>query len=298
MNNRKANLFVVGAMKAGTTSFNDLLKQHNSIYFSPIKEPNFFVKSLPKKIYKPSRFFSLDSYFKNQFPEHLHIADIEKREHYDLLFSNSKKTHLYKAEGSTAYFHAPETAKLIYEYNQKAKIIIILRDPLKRAFSHYKMDLGLGKTKKTFEEEIKLNLKDLKENNLSNWSYIGMSLYNQNIKRFNELFGDQVLLLNFENLLNNKEATLRKVFHFLNIEKMDLEIPHNNPTANLRFQKLLYFFKQLGLKDLFSFVFPKSVRNLIFNKLSKKEQLKLELTKITMEELEQVFDNDIKSNNS
>ena len=64
----KANLFIVGAMKAGTTSFNELLTNHPEIYFSPIKEPNYFINDQPKSIYEPSRFFNIDSYFKNQFP--------------------------------------------------------------------------------------------------------------------------------------------------------------------------------------------------------------------------------------
>ncbi|MBZ0326149.1 MAG: sulfotransferase, partial [Altibacter sp.] len=47
METKKANLFIVGAMRAGTTSFVELLSKHPQIYVSPIKEPNYFVDRLP-----------------------------------------------------------------------------------------------------------------------------------------------------------------------------------------------------------------------------------------------------------
>jgi len=294
----KGNLFIVGAMKAGTTSFNEMLAQHPEIYFSPIKEPNYFVNEIPKSIYQPSRFFNVETYFEKQFPESLHIAPIKELRHYEKLFSLSNEDDTYRAEGSTAYLHAPEAADLIYKYNPGAKIIILLRDPLKRAISHYKMDLGLGRTKESFQTEIEKDLEAFKNNKLSNWSYLGMSLYYENIKRYKDLFGEQVYILNFEELIKSKEDTLDKIFQFLSIKNMNLEIPHNNPTANLRFQKVLYFFKQLGLKDLFSFVFPTKLRHLIFKKLSKKEQLNIKITKGILADLNQFFYRDRKNQNS
>lgn len=287
--NHKANLFIVGAMKAGTTSFCDSISQHPRIYFSPIKEPNYFLKNLPKRIYDPSRYFSLENYFQNKFPESLHIAHIKKREDYDLLFSKSNPNQFYKAEGSTAYLHAPESAELIYNYNPDSKIIIIVRDPLGRAFSHYKMDLGLGRTKKSFQTELINELKKIKNDEENEWGYISMSLYKQSITRFQKYFGENLLVLDFNDLVNNNEQVFDNVFEFLNIDKYELKIPHNNKTANLRFQKVFYFLKQKGFKDIFSHLVPTKIKHKMFEFMSHKKQLKLEVNDEVLEELNTLF---------
>lgn len=286
----KVNLFIVGAMKAGTTSFNQMLSMHPSIYYSPIKEPNYFVNKLPKTIYEPSRFFNIANYFESKFPESLHIANIDELAHYTKLFSLANEKHTYLAEGSTAYLHAQESAQKIYDYNPKAKIIIVLRDPLKRAFSHYKMDLGLGRTKKDFQTVLDENIKDFHENKLSNWSYLGMSLYAENIKKYKDFFKENVLTVNFEDLIKNKDETLKSVFQFLNIEGIDLEIPHANVSATLKHQKVLFFLKKAGFKDFFSLLIPKSIRHLIFRKLSNKKKLNINLKAETLKELKSIFE--------
>ena len=67
----KANLFLVGAMKAGTPRLCEIMQQHRAIYVSPIKEPHFFVDTLPEILYEPSPFFSLERYFRKEFPKPL-----------------------------------------------------------------------------------------------------------------------------------------------------------------------------------------------------------------------------------
>lgn len=143
MDVQKANLFVVGAMKAGTTSFTNLLSKHEQIYCPPVKEPHFFVEALPRSLYESSRFFNLNSYLENDFPKPLHITKIETLAQYRQLFTLAA-AEAYRVDASTAYLHAEESAQRIHAYNPEAKIIILLRDPLQRAFSHYKMDLEKG----------------------------------------------------------------------------------------------------------------------------------------------------------
>lgn len=157
MENRKANLFIVGAMKAGTTSFMELLSNHSQVYASPLKEPHYFIKSLPDNLYEPSLFFSLEGYFSENFPEPLHIAKVETAGQYQQLFSLAEEQK-YRVEGSTTYLNAEESAGLIHAYNPDAKIIILLRDPLERAFSHYKMNLGKGREKRSFETVLLLEV--------------------------------------------------------------------------------------------------------------------------------------------
>lgn len=292
MEKRKANLFLVGAMKAGTTSLSEMLSQHSQVFLSPIKEPHYFVDNLPKHIYEPSRFFDLDTYFNENFPEPLHIAKISKQEHYEKLFAIAGSEHQYLADASTGYLHAPEAAEKIYNYNSNAKIIVLVRDPLKRAFSHYKMNLGMGRTKNSFSQEMKSDIETHKNGKLDNWSYLGMSLYSKNINRYLNKFGSNVLIVDLFALMANRDEEMKKITSFLNIEHENLEFIQSNASANLRFQKVLYIFKKLGLKDVFSHILPKKLRHGIFNKLSKKEALEIELDEATLKDLNALFKED------
>jgi len=288
MDSKKANLFVVGAMKAGTTSFMELLSMHDDIYTSPVKEPHFFIDHLPDNLYEPSRFFSLETYLAEKFPEPLHITKIQTEQQYQQLFSLSEDEK-YRGEGSTAYLHAQESAQLIHTYNPNAKIIVLVRDPLKRTFSHYKMNLGKGRDKKPFEIILLEELELYKNGQLPWNSYLGMSFYNEAIHRYTKLF-DQVLILNFEDFTANTGEILKKVARFLEIAPFgDLDVSHKNKSKTLRFQKLFYFLKQLGLKDYFSKIFGSKFRQWLFGKVSKSDTTKVKLSPETMAKLEVIF---------
>lgn len=292
MGSIKANLFVVGAMKAGTTFFTEILSQHPQVYLSPIKEPHYFIDSLPENLYEPSRFFSLENYFAKDFPTPLHIAKVEKLDQYQKLFSLAEEKQLYRTEASTVYLHAPESAGLIYEYNPKAKIIILLRDPLKRAFSHYNMDKGLGRVNKDFESIIIDEI--AKYNNASlQWnSYLGMSFYKKPIKKYRSLF-ENVLVINFEELTNDKKETLKLISDFLNINEFsNTEVERTNETKQLRFQKVFYVLKQLGLKDYFSRIFNQNFRQRLFRMVSSDSKSELHISEQTQSALKTIFNNE------
>jgi hypothetical protein len=285
---RKANLFIVGAMKAGTTTFSNMLKEHPNVYFSPVKEPNFFVNELPTALYEPSRFFNIDRYLKDDFPKDLHIARISTLNQYRKLFSLSEKEK-YLAEASTVYFHTEESAKMIYDYNPESKIIILLRDPIKRAISHYKMNLGKGREIRSFEKAIKTDLNLYYKKKLPWYSYLGMSLYDKNVDKYRSLF-ENVLIINIDDIETKKEKVIKSLFEFLDIEPMDSYLlSHKNKSRNLRYQKVFYFLKKMGLKDYFSKYFKTSFRQRLFKMLSTNNKKELVLSNDLLGELNIIF---------
>ncbi|MAP55561.1 sulfotransferase [Altibacter sp.] len=284
----KANLFIVGAMKAGTTSFIETLSTHPEIYVSPVKEPHYFVKELPRELYQDSRFFDLDKYLDHQFPEPLHITKIKTEAQYARLFSLAQK-ETYKAEASTAYLHAPEAARLIHAYNAEARIIMILRDPLKRAFSHYKMNLSLGKEKRTFEKAMQNDLEKYDNDTLHWHSYLGMSCYDHAVKRFEKYFS-HIHIIRFEDLMKHPESVFSALENFLGIAPFTrIATEHKNESKALRFQKLFYVLKQFGLKDYFSKIFSATFRQWLFRKVTKNKKQEMVLTETTTLRLVEVF---------
>jgi len=289
---QKVNLFVVGAMKAGTTSFTDKLSQHDKIYMPPIKEPHYFVNELPESIYKPSRFFDLDQYFEKDFPEPLHIAKLSDPDQYRKIYSLAKLKHKYLVDASTCYLNSPESAQQIFEYNQEAKIIILLRDPSKRAFSHYNMDVGLGRTLRTFDAEISDQLEQFHKGCLSPWSYLFMSLYSNQVKRYLELFRNNVLVLNFEDLVKNDVEVFYQLGLFLDLKFRDFEIPKQNTTRQLRCPKINRWLIQTGVKDIFSLIVPDKTKQKLFRLISSPHKSKLHLSKRTEKQLTELFEAD------
>ncbi|MGB1451652.1 MAG: sulfotransferase, partial [Marinirhabdus sp.] len=192
MMEQPVNLFVVGAMKAGTTGFVNVLSRHPDIYVPPIKEPNYFSGNLPRTLYTPSPFFNLGTYFKSRFPQPLHIAKLETGAQHKKLYSLQPETVTYAVDASTSYLHNPVAAKNIYGYNAQAKIIVLTRDPLQRAHSHYLMNRGLGREARSFENVMRAEIAQYKNNTLPWHSCLAMSFYGEAVRRYVSVFGENV----------------------------------------------------------------------------------------------------------
>lgn len=290
MADKKVNLFIVGAMKAGTTSFVEILKQHPDIYVPPVKEPHYFVNNLPKSIYEPSRFFSLENYLKNEFPKPLHITKMETLEQYNKIYSlhtNQK----YLVDASTCYLAAHESAEKIFKYNPKAKIIILKRNPIDRAFSHYTMNINLGREKRSFNQVIEDEILAFNTNLLPWYSYLNMSLYNTQIEKYNTLF-NEVLIIDSESLFKNEESVLNEISHFLGIEAFKINPPlHKNKSRSVRYKKLFYLIKKTGIKDYFSKIVPPKYKHKLYKIISIDKTKKPILTPKNKQKLETIIKN-------
>ena len=157
------NFFIVGAPRSGTTFLHNYLKQIPKVYMCPVKEPNFFAVSInPKlKLTKP-------------------IRDKKK---YLNLFKNVKN-EIAIGDASPTYLWDPKAAKLIHEQIPHAKIIMILRDPISRAFSHYLMGLGIGNETLPFREAMENALKS--DNDYSN-RIVMAGFYSEQVKKIYEI---------------------------------------------------------------------------------------------------------------
>ena len=140
---RKPNFFIVGAAKAGTTALYYYLKRHPDVFMCPIKEPHYFSSDIRyenfstfhKRVHSKLK---IRDYLQNSQLYEVHIDWVTGWMDYLALFreSNGEKAI---GEASTGYLYSESAAANIAEKCPKAKIIIVLRDPIERAFSHYKM---------------------------------------------------------------------------------------------------------------------------------------------------------------
>ena len=220
-----ANVFLIGAAKAGTTALSDMLAQHPCIAGMPIKEPGHVCTDLRPEVFSKSykRLIQWNEadYFAEAELKERHIGFVEERSHYHRLCQQAQAakpeaTHILDA--STAYLYSAPAVKELAHYNNKAKIIVLLRNPIDRAWSHYTMALKYGMESEAplaaFEREATLER--------AQWGrdecYLELGYYAQQLKRWKEKFGEKHLLVVFhEDLKNTPQKVLNRITEFLDL---------------------------------------------------------------------------------
>jgi hypothetical protein len=212
-NNRELGLpdfFIVGAAKSATTSLFAYLKQHPKIFLAERKEMYF----LAFNGLSP-RFKLTDGTF------HPEVGCT--REEYFETYKNSPEGCLL-GDVSTwyLYFHETVIKNIISLYGgqaRKAKIIIVLRNPIERAWSHYCMHQRTGIINIPFLEAITSDSfkSQLKDGYYPSYDYIGFGMYSRQVKAYMENFDDVKVLL-LEDLRDDAEAKINEIVQFLGLE--------------------------------------------------------------------------------
>ena len=199
------NFLIVGANKAGTTSLHEYLKQHPQILMSPIKEPMFFVwagRNIPD-----------DSM--NRMAKKKEI--INNIDSYKKLFLSDKR-YIAIGESSTAYMTNPNVPDNIKKLIPKMKIIAIIRNPIERAYSHYRMFVKERIEVRSFmrsviEELEKPEIVPLPQR------YLKRGFYSDNLIKYRNKFGpENVKIILFETFVNKTSEVLKEIYCFLNVD--------------------------------------------------------------------------------
>jgi hypothetical protein len=228
----KVNTFIVGAPKAGTTSLHHYLDQHSEVSMSSVKEPNFFsIKEVTPLFYNSLCIASSEAYHK--------------------LFVQEKQI---MGEASVSYLFYDEVPKRIHDYNAKAKIIIMLRQPIERAFSHYLMDSRLGFCSKTLEEIIAHPQKHPQFHQ----QYVELGSYYSQLERYLSIFKkEQLKVIFYEDFKNDTLKEMSSLFDFLGIDDqpLDLSVQNSFLSPSNSFIAFLYTFNWIrkGVKLLVPF---------------------------------------------
>ena len=243
----KVDFFIVGTPKAGTTSLYYYLDDHPEIVMSSIKEPNYFSNqdiSLQDLFYKETIIESLEDYHK--------------------LFPAEKTSKKY-GESSVSYLFYESVPKRIYKYNKRSKIIIMLRDPIERAYSHYLMDHRLGLVNQDFSDIFK------KKSGIFFQQYFKLGHYTNQIKRYMDIFKkENIHIIWYDKFKEDVVQEVSKIYRFLSV---DSDFKFN---LNREYNKSLITNNKIVFPDKF-LVFIKTLFFEIKNKLELSKSLKKEL---------------------
>ena len=120
----KANLFLIGAAKAGTTALAEILCTHSAIGATAIKEPGHFCTDIYENgfsaSYKNMLRWDEQKYFAHTPFGERHIAFIKEARGYDALVNEASETP-YILDASTAYLYSTKAAEKVAAYNPRQK---------------------------------------------------------------------------------------------------------------------------------------------------------------------------------
>jgi hypothetical protein len=194
------NFFLVGAAKAGTTSIYNYLSKHPEVFFPVVKEPHFFTRVSP----------ALEQRFL--------IEAVTKRSAYLRLYSHASG-HSVIGDASPSYLWHPKVPQRIRAEVPHAKIAVILRDPVERAYSHYLMDYREGAQNKPFYEALLVDMNRREKGWGVSYLYYELGLYAAQVQRYLETFeAERLKVLMFDDFRRDAKAVLREIAEFLGLD--------------------------------------------------------------------------------
>lgn len=201
---RKPDYLIIGAQKCGTTTLFNMLSLHPQVRNPRNKEMHFF-----------------DG------------RDIQTLGHYRAKFPLwSRKI---TGEATPVYVYYPGVADRVFEQFPQCRIIVLLRNPIDRAYSHYRMRFRRGKEVLSFEEAISAEGQRLTEAReqgkhsvvahnagLLAHSYLDRGLYAQQLEHWFERYGrHQIHVVCYERFAQQPKAEFDRVCDFLGLERSD-----------------------------------------------------------------------------
>jgi hypothetical protein len=195
----------IGPARCGTTSVYYYLRQHPQVHMSPRKETNFFAYLAGRDPFAAGRAVPFET--------------VKTWVEYERLFENSSGA---KAAGeiSPAYFWWPGVADSVYSALPGARVFCILRNPIDRAYSSYRMHIDIGDESRTFEQAIFSELDSpAPDSTLVTDRYIRIGFYAAGLSRWLELFGpQQVKIFLYDDLAASADRFMQELFRFIGVD--------------------------------------------------------------------------------
>lgn len=224
------SFLIIGAQRCGTTSLYHYLTQHPKILSSFTKEVHYFDGGLNPMI---------DNYSKGV-------------DWYKSFFPLKREKEVITGEASPLYLFNPLAPKRIFDLLPEIKMIVLLRNPTERAISQYFHERMLGFEQLPIEEAIFNEEKRnctlphdhlFKTESFVHYSYKARGLYKKQIDNFLRYFpSKQMLILSSETFFREPEETLKRVFHFLELENHKIKnlTPRNIAPNKKKISKEVY----------------------------------------------------------
>lgn len=216
------DFLIIGANKCGTTSLHNYLNQHPRIREGMYKEVHFFDRY--------HRYANGLSWYRSHFP-------IRTAEDAFLL-----------GESTPEYLFNPAVPDRVADVMPDARLIVLLRNPVDRAYSHYHHSKRVGREPLSFEKAIDAEPDRLDgeldahastptydDQSYEHYSYLARGRYLEQIERWLQHYDrEQMLILQSETLFERPESTTHRAFDFLGLSAHPIHVERAFNTGGYR----------------------------------------------------------------
>ena len=207
----RPTFLVIGAQRSGTTSLNDYLDEHPTILCATVKEVQYFHRYYEKG----------ERWYSSRFPLTAQRTWVRRR------------TGVNPPVGETSpdYLFDPRAPARVRAFDTRMRLIAILRDPVERAHSHWRMErrrgresLGFAEALDREESELPRELELLRatsgyRDTPFRTSYAARGMYAEQLERWLELFPrEQLLVLTTGELATQPEEVMERIADFLGVQ--------------------------------------------------------------------------------
>lgn len=282
---QKPNFFLAGAAKSGTSSLFHYLNEHPQIYMSPVKEPHYLCHHhFPEQFSGPG-----DEGFSH--------GVIRTLRDYEALFEPVTNESVI-GEASVYYLYYPDTAKLIKEFNPEAKVVLILRNPVQRAYSAYMHTLRDGRESLSFEQALADEPRRKAEGYQPLWWYKEVGLYSAQVERYLETFDSDHLRIYLYEDLRPIDSFLEDLLTFLNVDpKVQVNTSAQHNASGVPRSRWVYnfFARPNPVKELVKRFLPHSLAHQLGQRAKNMTLQKVEIDPMIRKQLTEFFRSDIRA---
>ena len=243
------DFFVIGPGRTGTTSLYHYLDQHPSLSKSAYDELGFFDVNFHLGL----------NWYRSLFPSIFTKFRIKLKTHFFMTY-----------DVTPSYVRRPWIARRIKKLFPDSKLIIVLRNPVDKTYSHYYLSKKFGETR-TFEEVIKEEMNDILDWDVDSKddNYFATTVEKSTLARgfyveqlpiwFEQFSKNQILIISSEDLASNTKKTMNDIFRFLNlpeytIPNIDKVNVSKKSKMNLETRKILINFFKSYNEQLYRFL--------------------------------------------
>jgi hypothetical protein len=194
----KLDFVLAGAQKSGTTALHYFLEKHPRITMGDREEMHFFDD------------------------DDLFSATVD----YDLLHRHFRPVarSTIAGECTPSYLYWKPAAERIWNYNPQVKLLVLLRNPVERAFAHWNMQRFKGREPLDFFDAVKeekSRIAGAPPREARRFAYVDRGFYVQHLERFFRFFSrEQMMIIKFEKFRQEQRETLDSIFSFLGVKPL------------------------------------------------------------------------------
>ena len=281
--NTLPNLFIVGAAKSGTTSLHNYLNQHPDVFMCNPKEPHFLINN---------------EIGKDRIP----IGVCSENEYRNLFIEG--RGEKYRGESSVMYLMFPEIVipKINQQFGKECKIIIMLRNPIERAYSG-------------FQHVKRYNVKEDSTDFKSAWSvseeryfsnpnmtpasrYKELGMYHKQVKAYLDEMKNVHIII-YDDYQNYFQDEMNKVFDFLEIQTVEINSEKKHMVGGWQWEDenmKSIMMTENPIRSVLKFLIPfKDLRKKIRTKIQNRNTSRVpEICKDDREMLKEFYKEDVK----